>query len=567
MPTIEVDYADFEKMLGIELHKNLEKLNGILAFVKGEIKLFDEKEGVMSIEIKDTNRPDIWNVEGLARALRGFLDIERGLRQYAAGRPLVEVYVDQRLKDIRPYIGCSIVKNVKLTDTIIRGFMHLQDKLDQSYGRNRRRTSIGLYDFSLLTHPLYYTVAKPTEISFVPLDFEEEMNLKEILERHPKGIEYGYIVSKHPVYPILLDSKKKVLSFPPIINSNDLGRVTDKTRHLLVEVTGTIHETVLNTLKMVTLSLIDRGGKAYSATIHYSHENLKVVTPKLETWLMDLEVKYVNKVLGLQLTAGCIAELLGKAGFGVKKLGKSKVTVRIPCYRIDVMHPIDLVEDIGIAYGYNDIKPLWRKLPTTGSARPEQSLFNVARELMVGLGFQEVLTYTLTNHENLFKKMNKRKEKIVEIANPKVQTLTCLRNWLLPSLMEFLSSNLHVEYPQKIFELGTVTLLDNERETKTRDEERLAAVIVYANASFSEIKSVLDAFFINFGLKCRIKEAKHPSFIDGRVGAAIVNRTNVGTVGEIHPKVLEAWKIENPVAAFELNMDKIVKMKQTRRTQ
>jgi len=560
MPTIEVDYADFEKMLGIELHKDLEKLNDILAFVKGEVKLFDEEEGIINVEIKDTNRPDIWNIEGLARALRGFLGVEKGLRQYTVGKPLAEVNVDPRLKDIRPYIGCSIVKNVKLTDIIIRGFMHQQDKLDQSYGRNRQRTSIGMYDFSLITPPLHYTVAKPTEISFVPLDFEEEMSLKEILEQHPKGIEYGHIVSKYPFYPILLDSKKNVLSFPPIINSNDLGRVTEKTRHVLVEVTGTMHETVLNTLKMVTLSLIDRGGKAYSTTIHYPHENLKVTTPKLETCLMNLEVKYVNTVLGLRLTAKRIAELLGKAGFGVERLGKTKMTVQVPCYRIDVMHPIDLVEDVAIAYGYNNIKPLWRKLPTRGGARPEQNLFNVARELMVGLGFQEVLTFTLTNPENLFKKMNCRKERIVEIANPKVQTLTCLRNRLLPSLMKFLSNNLHVEYPQKIFELGTVTLLGERNETKTKDEEKLAAVIVHANASFSEIKSALDAFFMNFGLEWQIKEVKHQSFIDGRVGAAIVNRRNVGIVGEIHPKVLEAWKLENPAAAFELNMSKIVKI-------
>jgi phenylalanyl-tRNA synthetase beta chain len=192
---------------------------------------------------------------------------------------------------------------------------------------------------------------------------------------------------------------------------------------------------------------------------------------------------------------------------------------------------------------------------------PKQGLLNVARELMVGLGFQEVLTYTMTNPENLFTKMNCRKARIVEVANPKVQTFTCLRSWLLPSLMEFLSNNLHVEYPQKIFELGMVTLLDEKRETKTRDEERLAAVISHANASFSEIKSVLDAFFLNLGLEWQIKATKHPSFINGRVGKAIVKGKNVGILGEIHPKVLEAWKLENPVAAFEINMETITQRK------
>lgn len=565
MPTIDVDYAEFEKLLGMKLHGDLEKINEILAFLKGEAKIFDEKEGLMSIEIKDTNRPDVWNVEGLARALRGFLGLEMGLKIYAVSKPLIEVYVDARLDTIRPYIGCSIVKNVKLTDAIIRGLMHLQDKLDQSYGRNRQRTSIGLYNFDLIKSPLYYSVAKPTAVSFVPLGFEEKMSLKEILHKHPKGLEYGRIVNKHSVYPILLDTEKKVLSFPPITNSNDLGRVTDQTRNVLVEVTGTVHDTVLTVLKIVTLSLVDRGGKVYSAKMHYPKEKLAVVTPNFEANSMNLNVEYVNKVSGLKLTAKQIAKLLGEAGFGIGKLSNNELAVLIPCYRVDVMHPIDLVEDITIAYGYNNIKPLWRELPTTGGMKPKQAIMSIARELMVGLGFQEILTYTLTNTENLFTKMSLKKERIVEITNPKVQTMACLRNWLLPSLMEFLGNNLSVEYPQRIFELGKVTLLNEKSETGTKDEERLAAVTSHANASFSEIKSDLDALFMNLGLAWKVKETKHPSFIDGRIGTAIVEGVDVGIFGEISPEVLVAWKLENPAAAFELNMEKIVGIKQAKR--
>ena len=180
---------------------------------------------------------------------------------------------------------------------------------------------------------------------------------------------------------------------------------------------------------------------------------------------------------------------------------------------------------------------------------------------MVGLGFQEVLSYTMTNLDNLFTKMKQEKTSLVEIANPKVVTLTCLRNWLLPGIMEFLSNNQSVEFPQKIFELGKVTLLDKTRETKTRDEEWLAAAISHANASFTEIKSALDSFFANLGLNWQIKATTHPSFIEGRVGAAIVNGVNAGVLGEVNPQVLEAWKLENPTAAFEINMQKIIKTK------
>lgn len=562
MPTIELDYAEFETLLGLSLGKDVEKINDVLAFVKGEVKVFNEKEQTMNIEIKDTNRPDLWNVEGLVRALRGFLGIKKGLLEYKVGKTSAEVYVDARLEHIRPYIGCSIIKNLRLTDSIIRGFMRLQDKLDETYGRNRRRASIGLYDLDLIKLPLYYTVAKPEDVSFVPLGFVERMTLAEILIRHPRGLEYGDIVRSHELYPILLDSEKTPLSFPPIINSNDLGKITENTKNILVEVTGTLPEIVLNTLKIVTLSLIDRGGKAYSSKIHYMHSDLNdVLTPNLETQTMEIEVDYANKILGLGLTAKQISNLLPKAGYGIDKIAIDRLQVRIPSYRVDIMHPVDVVEDIAIAYDYNGIKPLWRETHTTGGEAPEQTFIDLARELMVGLGFQETLNYTLTNPDSLFAKMNVKKEKIIEISNPKVVTMTSLRNWILPSLMEFVSKNLHVELPQKIFELGKVTIRDESSETKTKDEEKLAGIIYHANASFSEIKSALDAFFMNIGVRWTIKECKHPTFIDGRVGCVVVGNENVGFLGEINPLVLQNWGLENPMAAFELSFTKIRRIK------
>jgi phenylalanyl-tRNA synthetase beta chain len=391
------------------------------------------------------------------------------------------------------------------------------------------------------------------------------MTLAEILERHPKGLEYGDIVKKHPVYPILLDSKGNVLSFPPIINSNNLGKVAEETSNLLVEVTGTMHTTLLNTLNLVTSALIDRGGKAYSATIRYpkdsEYPDKEVVTPDFSGRCVSLSVEYTNKLLGLKLSAHRISELLLTAGLGIEKTQADSVEVLVPCYRVDVMHQVDLIEDVAIAYGYNNIEPLWRELATTGRAKPDQRLIDTARELMVGLGYQEILTYTLTNQENLFEKMNTQKTKNVELANPKVATMTCLRSWLLPSIMEFLSNNQSVEFPQKIFELGKVTLIDEAKETKTRDEEWLCAATAHANSNFTEIKSALDAFMSNFGVDWQIKETTHPSFIDGRAGRVIVAGSEVGVVGEVNPLVLEAWKLENPAATFEVNFQKILETK------
>ena len=235
MPTIEANIKDLEMLLDISLPRSIEKLDSILSNVKGETKLLANDE--LHVEIQDTNRPDLWCVEGIARALAGFLDLEKGLKRYQIkGLSGVEVRVDPSLENIRPYIGCAVVKNIEMNDDVIRQIINLQEKMDQTYGRKRKKTSIGLYDFDLVFPPLIYTVAKPKSIKFVPLDSNQEMTLEEILNTHPKGLEYGPLVRMHGVWPIFMDSRKNVLSFPPIINSNDLGKITQQTKNILKKI-------------------------------------------------------------------------------------------------------------------------------------------------------------------------------------------------------------------------------------------------------------------------------------------------------------------------------------------
>jgi len=562
MPTIDIEYQELEHLLGINLDWDIAKLDEILANVKGEVKLYDKPEGLISLEMKDTSRPDLWSVEGLSRGLKGYLNQEKGYKHYSTGKPIVEVNVNPKLWDIRPYIACSVIKDNHLNDLIIRGLMHFQDKLDKTYGRNRQKTSIGIYNFDLIKPPIDYTAVDPHSVSFVPLGFNESMSLDEILALHPKGIQYGSIVKKNSLYPMLFDKEGSALSFPPIINSNDLGKITEDSRNLLVEVTGTQEQTVLNTLNLVTSALIDRGGKAYSATVHYpdnsEYTHRKVKSPDFRNRTVTLSIEYTNKLLGLKLSAKRIRELLLIAGLRVEETTANSLNVLVPFYRVDVMHQVDLIEEVAIAYGYNNIERTWRELATSGREKTDQHFIDVARELMVGLGYQEILTYTLTNQENLFDKMNTPRTKVVEISNPKVLTMTCLRNWLLPSVMEFLSNNPSVEFPQKIFELGKITVLDETKETKTRDENWLCAATSHPNSNFSEIKSTLDAFFMNLGVEWQIRETTHPSFIEGRVGKIIVGDVDVGVVGEINPLLLEAWKLENPVAALQINLQNFV---------
>ena len=558
MPVIEVLFNDLQRLVKVDLPIDLAELTDLLSYVKGEAVSLEED--ALSIEIKDGNRPDLWCVEGIARELKGALGVEEGLREYVVnGFSGVSVEVDPRLEKIRPYIGCAVVKEVHLTSEVIRELMHLQDKLDQTYGRRRRRASIGLYNLGLITPPLQYGVAKPEDVSFVPLGGEVEMDLREIVESHPKGIEYGHLVKKHERWPILRDSEERVLSIPPIINSNDLGKISEGEEDIFVEVTGTDHRTVLNTLTIVTLSLTDRGEEIFSTQIRYPYGEERVVsTPNLSVKGLRLDLDYVNQVLGLSLKVDVVLKLLKRARYNVRWSSGRSIEVTVPCYRMDVMHPLDVIEDVAIMYGYNNLKPRWPQQITFGNISDFEAFSDATREVIVGLSFQEILSFSLSNGERLFRKMNLREGKAVELLNPTSLRFTCLRSWLIPSLMDFLSKNTHVEYPQRVFEVGDCVVPDETSETGVRNVRKLACLIAHSNSNFSEIKASLNAFSINMGFKHQLVEVTHKSFIEGRVGTILAQGRQVGIVGEINPLVLEMWDLNNPVTGFEVNLSTLM---------
>ncbi len=559
MPVIEILFSDLQGLLNTHLPYDREALNDILAYVKGEVERWDGDE--VSIEIKDGNRPDLWSVEGIARELRGVLGIEGGLIPYDIHTSShIKIEVNPDLYPIRPFIAASIVEDVSLTDDIIREFMHLQDKLDQTYGRRRSRASIGLYNYDLITPPLKYTVAKPTEISFTPLGETYQMDLATILRTHPKGIQYGHIINSYEHWPILIDSLSKVLSLPPIINSNDLGRITEGNQNIFVEVTGTVYRTVLNTLNLVTLSLADRGHNILSTIIQYPYpveKKQQVITPHFATSSVTLSVETVNQVLGLTLAPHEVEALLQKARYGVKEIKSHMIEVIVPSYRIDVMHPRDVIEDIAIMYGYNNITPRWPQQITFGEISEIEQFSDITREIILGLGFQEILSFTLTNKEKVVQRMGIPDTSIVELVNPTSQRFTCLRNWLLPGLLEFLSHNTHIEYPQKIFEVGECAILDDSRANRVATQRKLGCVIAHSIANFSEIKSEAEAFFRNIGVTPDLTTTQHSTFIEGRVGSLQFDKTQIGILGEIHPRILEAWGIEIPVTGLELNLTQL----------
>jgi phenylalanyl-tRNA synthetase beta chain len=568
MVTITARLDDLEQLLGKKLPRDHEKLNEILFSVKCELAGLSRTEPIsddseLQLENKDTNRPDTWSTEGIARALRGIEGIELGLRKYKlAKKHAVDIFVDKELREIRPFIGCVVARHPKINDTIIRGLIHLQEKLDQSYGRRRRRSSIGFYDFDLITTPLRYGVAAPDEIKFVPLEGTEPLTLRQIVEIHPKGVEYGHIVGGHEKYPILLDAEEKVLSLPPIINSNDLGRVTPDTKNLLVEITGTSEETVMDALTILAAALADRGAEIAPALIHYRYGRARtVITPNLTERRVSLTLEAIRELIGVNLSRIEITKLLRRARYDVARSDAKSADVLVPCYRLDILHPVDIIEDIAIAYDLNKVKPKWPSDLTIGGLSALEGFSDIIRELMIGLGFQEVLTFILTNQEKVFAKMNQDPARIVELSNPKITTLTALRPWLLPSLMDFLSNNTHVEYPQRLYEVGDCSVWDLKKPNRVKDVRKLACVSAHSRASFTEMKSNLETLMINIGFEFSLKATSNLSFLQGRVGSILIGDQEVGIIGEIHPQVIENWKLEDPVAAMELDLDRLFEMR------
>ena len=533
--------------------RDKESLNDIFAFVKGDVESLEGD--TVSIEVKDSNRPDIWAVEGIARALRGYLGVGRTKEIRLAGRSNLKVVIDKRVKPIRPFISTAIVKGLRPTDEALKSWINLQEKLDQTYGRKRKRASIGFYQADLIQSPLSYTVANPDIITFAPLGSEEKQSLRDIVESHPKGSEYGEIISQFETWPILVDGADNVLSLPPVINSNDLGRITTETNNILVEVTGTNSETVHNTLKIVVSSLAERGGRIYSCVETYPYGSpRRVVSPDLSPTQTSLRLSYINRLLGTQLTLKEASRFAERAGYGVRRAAGDNIQLEIPGYRTDIMHSVDIIEDIAIAIDINKLKPEWPRIWTVGNLAKETDETESVAEIMVGLGFQEVLTYALTSPLVVSNKAQSSDGKLVELLNPRMTTHTVLRNWLLPSLLEIISHNTHVDYPQRIFEIGPCISRGENQIHPIQETRRLAAVTIHANAGFTEIRSSLDALAENRGRSVQIKETDHPSFLSGRCGAIISDGAEVGVIGELNPRIIKSWGLNLPAAAFEVEM-------------
>jgi len=540
MAIINFTQKQFEKDFG-KLNENMQ--NKIAMFGTPLEKI---EEGEVQIEIFP-NRPDMLSYQGFKRAFSAFLGKKVGLKKYKINKPEknYKVNVHSSVKDVRPYTACAIVKGLRLNNEKIEELIDIQEKIHITLGRKRKKLAIGIYPLEKIKLPITYKALEPDKIKFRPLESPKEMSGLEILQKHPTGKEYAHLLSGKTTFPIFIDSNKEILSMPPIINSELTGKIDEKTRDLFIECSGFDLDLLKKCLNIIVTVLNEMGGKIYQMKLNYGK------TPNLETEKMKISLENANKLLGLNLTEKQLEQNLRKMGHDYHK-----GIVEIASWRTDILHEVDLIEEVAIAYGYENFIPEIPKISTIGQEDPKETLKRKISDILAGLNMLEVSNYHLTNKENQFIKMGISKKQIksfIEVEKSKTD-YDLLRENLTHYLLKNLSENVDAEYPQKIFEIGTVFEL---KSNKINEKEKLGIALTPSN--YTEIKQILGYLSAMINVEFNIEESKNTpnGFIDGRTAEIFLGKTSIGHMGEIHPKILNNWKIKMPIALLEIDLEKI----------
>ena len=547
MPKIDVSRLDLESLLGYKIKDN--ELEKFFLCAKCEV---DGVEGdTIKLDIKDSNRPDLWSVEGVVREVKGDHGEIKGIKEYSFEKSDYTVDVGA-MKEIAKYVAAAVVKNVDISDDFLISLINMQEKIASSYGKKRSELSMGIYDLNKINgKKLKYFLGDKKTVKFVPLGFEKEMTLEEILKNHKKGQEYGHLLTGFDKYPVWQDEKGKIMSMPPIVNSNDSGKVEIGKNDLFIEVTGITQEKVNVALLIVCMAFADRGAKVEGITVDYGSE--KVVTPYFAKEKMEISKQKIFDYIGMEISEKDLISLLERKGYNVK-IVKDKVAVEYPNYRVDIMHPVDIIEDILISIGYNTIKLEKVDVRSNGGLLDNTVWADSLRLLGVGAGLQEIITFTLTSKEKQFNKM-KIKNNAVTIANPMSESIEIFRTSLVPEHLEFLVKNQHVSYPQNVFEVGKIL---EENDKGIFEKIFFTGTLCYDGVDYTYVKRLAEFVLNNLEVTDkRYIEFKHNSFIEGRVAKIeyILNgKKREGIIGEISPEVLKNFNLEMPVAVFELDL-------------
>ncbi|OGJ15407.1 phenylalanine--tRNA ligase subunit beta [Candidatus Pacearchaeota archaeon RBG_13_36_9] len=535
MAVVNLNKAELKKVIGELSDEEIDyKLNmfgiGVENITKEEV----------SVEIAP-NRPDMLSVQGIYRALRNYSG--QKVKQYTVNKPLKnhDVKVDSSLKSIRPYTMCAIVKNLQFNDEKIKEIIDVQEKLHSTFGRDRKKIAIGIYPLEKIELPITFKAENPEDIKFIPLEMDKEMTGRQVISKHPTGREYAHLLEGFDKYPVFRDNKGSVLSMPPIINSQMTGKITEETKEVFIECSGSDILALKKTLNILVTSLADMGGEIYGMRLDY--EGKKIITPDLKPEKIKISIPDCEKLLGIRLKEAEIKKLLEKMGHSY-----NKGIVEYPAYRADIMHPVDIYEDVAIAYGYDNFNPELPDVFTIGKENEIEIKKRKIAEILCGLGLLEISTYHLARKEDLKKNSIKGG---IEVLESKTD-YSMLRPDLLVNALKTLSENTDAKYPQKIFELGKIF----ESEKTITEKEKLS-VCLTGDTDFTEIKQILDYLMRMLDKEYKIEETENLCFIPGRVGKIITEGKEIGLLGEISPSVIENWNLKMPVSSLEIEIEEL----------
>ncbi|MFH1400654.1 MAG: phenylalanine--tRNA ligase subunit beta [Nanoarchaeota archaeon] len=539
MPTITLNKTVFERLVGKKLPLNT--LKDRISMLGTDLERIEGN--TIEVEVFP-NRPDMLCEQGFARAFSSFIGVKTGLRTYHVETSKHQLIVEKTLPKEWTHAYACIVRGLKFDDEKIREVIQIQEKLGVTMLRRRKKGGIGLYPLEKITFPIRFAGLDPDAIRFRPLEHDTTLTGRQILNKHPTGREYAHLVEGWKRFPVFIDANGVIMSMPPIINSHDVGKIDHTTTDVFLEITGNDPKILRTALAIIATALADMGGRIQSITCT-QQDGTKESMPNLAPKKMRFDLTHCNRWLGLKLTQAEAKALLARMGHG-----HQDKHALVAAYRADIMHPVDLFEDIAIAYGYDQFKEEIPNISTIAKEHPLEVLGTRVATILSGLGLLELNTYTLTNTR--IQRDNMRTDTdVVEVLNPVNVDYNAVKAWLVPTLLETLSKNKHNEYPQHIFDIGTVCK-KGQSESGVVEETHIAAALCDATADYTKIRQVLDHLLRMLDIKYTIRATNHPSFIEGRAGAIIINGHEAGLIGETHPEVLSNFELTMPVAVLEL---------------
>lgn len=619
MPTIAVDKAELFGRLGHQytteefdrlcFDYGLELDEDTTAEVEAAIKKgLPAERPQLKIEVP-ANRYDLVCLEGIARALRAFLG-KQDPPQYTLAYPpggekdLITVTVSQETQRVRPFFACAVLRNLKFTPMSYASFIDLQDKLHQNIGRRRSLVAIGTHDLDTLTPPFRYEARTPTNIAFAPLGRDTvhtAAELMQIYESDKHLSRYLPIIRDSDVYPIIYDAEDHVLSMPPIINSEH-SKITLETKNVFIDTTATDDTKLQIVINMVASMFSEYCAEPFTiepCRIVFPDGSTRI-SPDITPRTVTAHASYINSCTSLSLTPSTIQSLLTRMTLSptLSPNDPDALIVSLPCTRPDIFHEVDIMEDAAVAYGFNNLPDIFPQTSTVAQPLPISRLTDVIRREWAMAGWVEALPFILCSHDENFSFMNRRDpgSLAVKIANPKTLEFQIVRTSLLPGLLKTIRENRSHALPIRVFELSDVVFQDILRERQARNERRAGAVWCARSAGFEVVHGLLDRAMKMLEVPrigkedgrdvgYYIKEGDDPAYFPGRAATIYyrppppkssktgeladelkhtlhINQDRdiaIGTLGVLHPTVLEKFEITYPCSALEFNMEVFLK--------